>query len=143
MGHVEEEINKTPKMNRIVFLDGNCLLCNKSVNFMAKADSSHSLYFAPAEGKTYNALIKNDYLKSVDSIILYLNGRVYIKTEALIRILIIMGERYKKVAKVISFFPLPIRDLFYDLVAKTRYFFFGRVTHCSFINRPSKEKLLP
>lgn len=86
--------------NAIVFFDGICNFCNSSVNFIIKRDKNNYFKFASLQSEfakdffeshnlTHNflATAENDKAdKKVDSIILYENNNLYIKSTAALRI---------------------------------------------------------
>lgn len=44
-------------MDKVVFYDGDCGLCQRSVAAIVKVDSKKELFFAPLNGVTYQSLI--------------------------------------------------------------------------------------
>ena len=114
----------------VIIFDVDCLLCNRFVQIVSLIDKKDSIYFTRLSGKTANYILSNNKnLVDVDSIIFYLNGNIYIKSDAVIRISKSLGFPYNMMS-IFKIFPRSIRDFFYDFVARNRYKFFGKANKC-------------
>ena len=114
----------------VIIFDVDCLLCNRFVQIVSVIDKKDSIYFTRLSGKTANYILSNNKnLVDVDSIIFYLNGNIYIKSDAVIRISKSLGFPYNMMS-VFKIFPRSMRDIFYDFVARNRYKFFGKANKC-------------
>ena len=114
----------------VIIFDADCLLCNRFVQIVSVIDKKDSIYFTRLSGKTANYILSNNKnLIDVDSIIFYLNGNIYIKSDAVIRISKSLGFPYNMMS-VFKIFPRSMRDIFYDFVARNRYKFFGKANKC-------------
>ena len=114
----------------VIIFDVDCLLCNRFVQIVSVIDKKNSIYFTRLSGKTANYILSNDKnLVDVDSIIFYLNGNIYIKSDAVIRISKSLGFPYNMMS-IFKIFPRSMRDIFYDFVARNRYKFFGKANKC-------------
>ena len=102
----------------VVFYDGNCGLCQRSVKFLFKADKQKKLLFAPLNGATFKSLYK-DYPATLTSVRFYQNGKTFEKSKAILKLCWELGGFYR----IIYFFiiiPSSIRDFIYDQIAKRR-----------------------
>ena len=114
----------------VIIFDVDCLLCNRFVQIVSIIDKKDSIYFTRLSGKTANYILSNNKnLVDVDSIIFYLNGNIYIKSDAVIRISKSLGFPYNMMS-IFKIFPRSMRDIFYDFVARNRYKFFGKANKC-------------
>ena len=114
----------------VIIFDVDCLLCNRFVQIVSVIDTKDSIYFTRLSGKTANYMLSNNKnLVDVDSIIFYLNGNIYIKSDAVIRISKSLGFPYNMMS-IFKIFPRSMRDIFYDFVARNRYKFFGKANKC-------------
>jgi predicted DCC family thiol-disulfide oxidoreductase YuxK len=114
----------------VIIFDVDCLLCNRFVQIVSVIDKKDSIYFTRLSGKTANYILSNNKsLVDVDSIIFYLNGNIYIKSDAVIRISKSLGFPYNMMS-IFKIFPRSMRDIFYDFVARNRYKFFGKANKC-------------
>ncbi len=119
------DIHKT-----VVLFDGFCHLCDGSVQFLLSVDSHEKLFFAPIQSKTGETIIQ-DYprLKQVDSILLYHEGAVFMKSEALFKITSLLPW-YWRWLSVGRFIPTRISDFAYDFIARNRYKILGKRAIC-------------
>ena len=114
----------------VIIFDVDCLLCNRFVQIVSVIDKKDNIYFTRLSGKTANDILSNNKnLVDVDSIIFYLNGNTYIKSDAVIRISKSLGSPYNLMS-IFKIIPRSIRDIFYDFVARNRYKFFGKANKC-------------
>ncbi len=104
-------------MDKIVFYDGECGLCQRSVSFISKIDSKKQLLFAPLNGETYNKIFKIS--SNLSTVLYYCDQKKSIKSEAIIEVFRSLGG-LKKVAVMLRIFPLKFRDMIYDLIADRR-----------------------
>jgi predicted DCC family thiol-disulfide oxidoreductase YuxK len=113
----------------VVFFDGVCGFCNKSVDFLLKVDGGKSLCFAPIQGKTAKLILPAERRENVDTITFYDGHQFYYRTTALLRIAKRLGGIW------LVFYPLIVipagwRDVAYDWVARRRYRIFGKRDAC-------------
>ena len=104
-------------MDKIVFYDGECGLCQRSISILYKIDTKKQLYFAPLNGETYNKLFKIS--SNLSTVLFYNNQKKFIKSEAIIEVFRSLGG-LKKMALIFKIFPLKFRDMIYDLIADRR-----------------------
>ena len=128
---------------KIIFFDGHCNLCNYFVRSIIKLDKQNTLYFAHLHGENakilLNKLDKNTI--SPDSVIFYNNNNISFKSKAVIEILLSLGGCYKIffLAKIIPSF---ILNIFYDIIAKYRYSWFGKRENCPAPDKKNISKFL-
>lgn len=116
-------------MERIVFFDGLCPFCHYWVQYLLERDENHQFLFAPLQGKTAHELLPS-YFMSVDTIILLEDKkRIYTKSNAIFRIIKILGG-VRKILLVFKFLPTFIRNFFYDLIARNRFVFRKPLEYC-------------
>jgi predicted DCC family thiol-disulfide oxidoreductase YuxK len=127
---------------RIVFFDGICGLCSKSVDLLLKLDTRKRLLFAPLQGQTAEKRCHPEQLADVDSIIYLRNRVVYEKSTAVLLILSDLGGRWP-ICRMFLVVPAPIRDAMYNYVAKRRYRWFGIKDSCRVPTASEKARFLP
>ncbi|MBA4536948.1 thiol-disulfide oxidoreductase DCC family protein [Bacillus aquiflavi] len=117
-------------MTALILYDGVCNFCNRSVQFIIKRDPNAYYQFASLQGETAQKLLSDFRVKGdVDSFILIEDGQLYVKSTAALRIC----KQLAGTVRFLTFFlvvPRPIRDFFYDIIAKNRYKWFGESDHC-------------
>ncbi|MDQ8199124.1 DCC1-like thiol-disulfide oxidoreductase family protein [Pelagicoccus enzymogenes] len=120
----------------IVFFDGVCGFCNKSVDFLLKVDGRGRLLFSPIQGETAKRILPAERRENVDTISFFDGERVFYRTTALLKIARLLGGIW------LVFYPLIVlpeewRDAAYNWVAKRRYRIFGKREAC---RMPSPEE---
>ena len=115
----------------IILFDGVCNLCNASVQFVIRHDPQARFKFAALQSATAEKLLQNCAFDraSLDSVILVEDGRVYIESDAALRIARKLGGAWSLFAGF-SIVPRPIRDAVYRFIARNRYRWFGKQESC-------------
>jgi predicted DCC family thiol-disulfide oxidoreductase YuxK len=102
----------------VVFYDGDCGLCQRSIRFLAWADKKKKISFAPLNGVTYKQ-IYGDVASLLSSVKLYHNKKTYEKSSAVLQLCLILGGFYK-IFYLFIIVPAFIRDALYDQIASRR-----------------------
>lgn len=128
----------------ILFFDGVCNLCNRSVQFVLLRDSKGLFRFAPLQSAVAKKMLGNRgvNLQQLESVVLLWQGRVYERSAALIEVLKLLGGGWKLLACVLSLVPRRLRDVLYDFLAGRRYRWFGRKDHCMMPRPEWRERFL-
>jgi predicted DCC family thiol-disulfide oxidoreductase YuxK len=115
----------------ILLFDGICNLCNRMVRFIIKRDSNGKFKFASLQSEVGRQwLMRFDISgNELESFILIQGDKYYIKSTAALRMLRELGGIWK-IVYIFIWFPRPLRDIFYDVVAKSRYKIFGKRDAC-------------
>ncbi len=116
----------------VVFYDGKCGLCNRVVQWVLKHDEKHVFQFAPLQGKTALLLI-GVQAKTSDTVMLWQDGRLYERSEAILQILPRLGIWGYQMSLWLKRVSPAKRDGFYNFIARHRHKIF----------RPSKDCALP
>lgn len=119
-----------PFSEPIVFFDGVCGFCNRTVNWLLIRDTSQKLRFAPLQGTTAAEMLPEQIRVRLDSLVLTMNRQVFLRTAAVCRILMILGGRWKLLGIMLWLIPVPLRDLGYRIIARVRYRLFGKLDSC-------------
>lgn len=127
---------------RIVFFDGMCVLCNRFVGVLCRYDRNRRYRFAHLHGLTAFSVLNQNDITLNDSVIFIHNGSIFRNSEAVIRILIGLGGIWK-IFFVFYMVPPFIRDFIYRIIAKYRYFLFGKSTVCRIPNDNEAIHFLP
>ena len=113
----------------IVFFDGECPFCHRSVRYLIGIDKEKKLIFAPLGGQTAKEVLSGPQkpLTRAQSIVLVENYQsdereFYIRSRAIYRIYWIVGGKYKLLG-LLSFLPCWISDFFYRQLAAHRHQF--------------------
>lgn len=142
----------------IVFFDGECAFCQRSVLFILKRLNPHRpLYFAPLKGESFK--LYQNYLKAQrpsvaqklpsleelsghsGTLVYATKDQAYLRKLSLQKILVHLHGPYPLVGKIVSLLPAILLNPIYRVVARHRKHL---VNSCSFIShRVYKDYLLP
>ena len=122
------------RTDHIVFYDGYCVLCSKSIDFILSRDILDSFQFASLQSEfAQRVLPERGYpianIKNLSNIVYLRHNDIKIKSDAVLSILWDLGGIYK-VSCLIYFLPRVARDFGYDRLAKLRYRVFGKLDAC-------------
>jgi predicted DCC family thiol-disulfide oxidoreductase YuxK len=116
---------------RIIFFDGECNLCNRSVQVVLKNDPHKKFRFASLQ-----SAYAVSYLKSYgtapfksETFIVVENGQIFERSTAALRV----AKQLKGLWPLLYVFiivPRFIRDSIYNIIAKNRYKWFGSTNSC-------------
>ena len=128
-------------MNIILF-DGVCNLCNNSVSFLIKYDKNNIFKFVALQTSAgQNIIHQHGLLNEGKSVVLIKDGIVFYKSDAVIEI----AKQIKGWPHIFKYgylFPKFLRDGIYNLIAKNRYFLFGRKETCAIPSEKDKERFI-
>jgi predicted DCC family thiol-disulfide oxidoreductase YuxK len=120
----------------IILYDGVCGLCNRLNRFVLARDRAGRFRFAALQGPVAAEILARHGRDPRDLDTLYLvldpgrpRERLLQKSDAALWILRELGGTWR-LTGALRIVPLAIRDLGYDLVARTRYRVFGRYDAC-------------
>lgn len=115
----------------LVLFDGVCNLCDGFVQFVLKHEKDNELMFASLQGNAGASIIVDHSLPAGfdKSILVYEDGQLYQKSDAVFRILRHLRNPYKAVT-LFKIVPGFIRNFVYDMVASNRYRMFGKKDEC-------------
>ncbi len=127
----------------VVFFDGECGLCTRSVRWLLKRDRRRVLRFAPLQGevaaRTLQALPSDP---TQWSIVLWDTDATYHESDAALHAVAAVGGVWR-LAGWLLFVPRVMRDGVYRVVARNRVRWFGRVDSCAPLSAEERDRLLP
>lgn len=129
--------------HKIILFDGICNLCNSSVNFIIGRDKKNVFKFAAMQSEAGQSLMTkfNLSLNEFYSVILIDNEKYYTSSTAVLRIAKELGF-FWNILYVFIIVPTPVRNFFYNLIARNRYRWFGKKDSCRIPTLELKEKFL-
>lgn len=131
-------------MDKILFFDGTCSLCNNLVDRMMIWDKKSVLKFASLQGETAQKKLPEKNRQNIDpDTVLYFRDKViFDRSTAVLLSLYDIGGLWALFA-VFLIIPKFLRDLVYRFVASTRYQVFGKRDTCRIPTPEERERLLP
>lgn len=127
----------------LLFFDGVCGLCSRSVDFVLARDRRELFQFAPLQGETARQLLPPADVNDLNSMVLLVEGRSFRKSSAAVRVLWRLGFGWRLLSVFAWLVPLPLRDLVYDLIARNRYRLFGKHETCRMPTPAERSRFLP
>jgi predicted DCC family thiol-disulfide oxidoreductase YuxK len=128
--------------SEILFFDGICGLCNRTVDFLLSRDRHHRIHFAPLQGRVASAVLSARIRLDLNTVIFWNKGRTLTRSSAVLRSLSLVGLPWS-MTRVLLLLPRVIRDFAYDLVASNRYAWFGKRETCRMPSPDERQKILP
>lgn len=126
-----------------VLYDGVCVICSAWFRFVAARDPAVQFRFTPIQGafgRTLAARLGIDPDNPATNA-LVLGGRVYMRSDAALTMLRrLPGWRW---TAILGLVPRPLRDGFYDQIARRRYRLFGRTDQCMVPGAALARHVLP
>lgn len=125
------DILKKGQDKPILLFDGVCNLCSFFVNFTIKRDKQSKFVFASLQSETGKKLLQKFDLPTTDfhSLILINNNEYFTRSTAALKIVKEFSGLWPAVY-ILMIIPKPVRDFFYDIIAKNRYVWFGKKDQC-------------
>ena len=124
----------------VLLFDGVCNLCNGTVQFVIKRDPEAKFRFAALQSEVGQALLKKFELPQddYDSFVFVEGERFYLRSTAALKVLKGLRGLWPLLYGLVII-PRPIRDFFYNWIAKNRYRWFGKKDQCM-IPTPDLQK---
>lgn len=127
----------------ILFFDGTCALCHRTVMWSLRYERRRETRFAPLQGETFARLRHPDKPEQPDSVVMLDEGRIYTQSRASARLMIRMGGVWAVMGRVLLMLPEGVRDRAYQLIARKRFDWFGRAEGAFVPPDEKSERLLP
>ena len=129
--------------SHIILFDGYCNLCNGMVQFIIKHDPEKKFKFAALQSDKGKALQEAVGLNqhTTDSIVL-IKGQVYFTKSTAALLIAKELNRGWRLWSVFLIVPRFMRDVLYDVVAKSRYRIFGKKEECMLPTKENKVRFL-
>jgi predicted DCC family thiol-disulfide oxidoreductase YuxK len=131
--------NSDERTQAIVLIDGVCVLCSRSYRFVSTRDTANRFRFVTIQQPEGRTLAERHGIDPQDptTFILVENDVVRFRSDAALRILgALPGWRWTRLLRVV---PQKLRDRLYDLIARNRYRWFGRLDACILPTPPTSR----
>ena len=119
-------------MTWVLFFDGDCAFCSKSVRQVVRFDKHARVSFAPLQGKLAAEMGFARHAAADDGTMVLLretDGQVFTRSAALIELAHALGGGWR-IFTLARFIPKPLRDRVYRWIADHRYLFKGKSDAC-------------
>ena len=124
----------------IIVFDGFCVLCNNYVRWVSKRNPSKNIYFTNFDSN----YIKNNHpkLKLGDTIFIICEDNKILQRSKAVKYCFKFIRLNYFLKSLIRISPNFVLDIFYRLIAKNRYFLFGKLDVCSIPDDVNHENIL-
>lgn len=134
---------KKNKNNYVILFDGVCNFCNSSVNFIIDNDKNNTFKFASLQSEYGRKLLEkfNLPIDSFSTLILTDGNSFYTRSTAAL----LISKHLKfphNLYYVFIIVPPFIRNLFYNIVARNRYKWFGKKDACRIPTPEERNKFI-
>ncbi len=128
----------------VMLFDGECALCNGTVNFVLDHDHSGSIHFAPLQSEVGQAYLRKFGLPTEDfqSYVIVEGDEFSLKSRAVQRMGYHMGGIWRFLAAVSKIIPRPLNDAIYDLGFRNRIKWFGKADQCRVLDPQTRKRFL-
>ena len=131
-------------MSWVLFFDGDCGFCSKSVRRVYALDRQGAIDYAPLQGDLARELGLAEFADKKGGTMVMLreeDGEKFYKGDAWMVLGEELGGVWAVLAKVFGIFPSAARDWGYDLVAKNRYLIAGKNQTCGMPEEGLRERM--
>ena len=124
----------------IIVFDGFCVLCNNYVRWVSKRNPNKNIYFTNFDSE----YIKNNYseLNLGNTVFIITEGNQILERSLAIKYCLKYVKLNYFLKTIIKLSPNFLLDIFYRLIAKNRYFLFGKLDVCSIPDDVNQENIL-
>lgn len=128
----------------VVLYDGDCGFCAKSVQWILAHERDHALRFAPLQGAAA-ALLRRHHPRipaAITSVVYVSDGRAHLRSKAMLHLATHLRAPWRW-AHSLRWFPGPVLDVGYRLLAAVRYRIWGRADACQLVTPEHRARFLP
>jgi predicted DCC family thiol-disulfide oxidoreductase YuxK len=117
---------------QVLMFDGDCVMCNSTVHFVANRDRAGAIRFASLQSRFADNVAAEhgaSFPRDLSTVVLFDTERHvwYTKSEAALRTLSQLAWPWSWFGIVLRLcVPLCVRDVVYDFIARNRYRWFGK-----------------
>ena len=126
----------------VLFYDGVCRFCNRLVNTLLRISQRRAIYFSPIQGELAKALLSENEIEDVDTVVYWRKGIHYRRSTAVV---FALGDAapWLKWVHVFRLVPERWRDALYDVFARNRYRWFGKYDSCRIPSDNELKRFIP
>lgn len=127
----------------VVAFDGECLMCSRSIRWLAASDAADRLRFTRLQSPRGREMEKQAGTGDLMTALVAADGRIYSRSDAVLRICKALGWRFRVISWIgRTFIPRRFRDAAYDFIAARRHRWFGKGDACAMPSEALRGRLL-
>lgn len=129
-------------MDNIILFDGDCHFCNASIQFIIKRDPKGLFKFAALQSDVGLKMLRQHHIPhDTDSFVYIENNKFHTQSTATLKVSKHLTGLWKFLYPLIIV-PRSLRDVFYNIVSKNRYKWFGKKEHCTIPTPAIRKRFL-
>lgn len=130
-------------MRAVIVFDSECVLCSANARIVLRSDRRRIFQLASMQGETGATLLRSHGVDPADpdTLIVVTGDRVLRDSDAVLFIYRHLDWPWRALA-TFAIVPRPFRDRVYRSIARNRYRWFGRRTHCWVPAAGDRDRLL-
>ena len=105
-----------PSQPIIIAFDGDCLMCSRTIRWVAERDTSDQIRFTRLQDSIGQEMIGQAGTAPLDSMLVRKNGRIFARSSGVLAILETLGGFWKIPATLGNWIPRPMRAGLYDYI---------------------------
>ena len=127
----------------VILYDGYCILCNRLIRLIIHLDRRRKIRFSALDSEYATQFFHDNPTieDRPDSIVFIDDGKVYMKSNAVLKIASRVGG-ILNIVRIAYLMPLAWRDRLYDYIARKRYKWFGRNTDCQVPEKEVRDRFI-
>jgi predicted DCC family thiol-disulfide oxidoreductase YuxK len=128
----------------VLFFDGECGFCQKSVRWIHEFDHKGWIEFAPLQGELAEKFGLGGYAEKGGGSLVVLreqDGEIFTKSDAVAELGKALGGVFCVLAFLFSLLPIRFRNGAYDWVARNRYRLLGNADTCALPDKGLRERM--
>ena len=126
----------------VVAFDGDCLMCSRSIRFLAEHDPKKRLRFVKLQSPLGQQMEGKAGTGTLNTALVAADGEVFSRSDAILRAMRELGTGWRILSALGRCIPRPLRDWAYDFIAARRHTWFGKGDACSMPSEALRERLL-
>ena len=132
-----------PDRTAIILFDGECNLCNGSVNFIIDHDPAGYFSFAALQSEEAQPYLGQcrEQGEALKTVVLFEDGQCYTRSTAALRIARKLSGAWPLLFLFLAV-PVPLRDAVYNFISRNRYAWFGKRDECRVPTPELRERFL-
>ena len=126
----------------VIAYDGECMLCSRSIRFLAEHDSKRRLRFVTLQSRLGREMEAAATGETLNTVVAKKRGKVFTYSDAVLEILKTIGGPWAILGTLGFVLPRALRDRAYRFIARNRYRWFGKADVCSLPSPALRERMI-
>lgn len=127
----------------MVAFDGECLMCSRSIRWLAENDAADQLRFVRLQSPRGREMEKQAGTGDLMTALVAADGRIYARSDAVLRICRALAWHFRVFSWIgRTLIPRRFRDVAYDFIAARRHRWFGKGDACAMPSEALRGRLL-